>query len=171
MKTTFIALAALMISGGAIAQSNPNDLSGVSLRLGMAFPLDNKLSGVNDNLTSLALEFQTPSSLVKNAETYIAIDYFSKSLGTFGKGSVIPVTFNARFMQKSVDTRQTYAFVGLGFAIVDLVGPTDTVVVARGGLGMNVSDHTFIEAAGTFSAATNSSGSFNTLGIYLGYRF
>ena len=48
MKTTFVALAALMISGAAFAQSSEIGLNGVSLRLGMVFPLDNTLSSVND---------------------------------------------------------------------------------------------------------------------------
>lgn len=170
MKTTLIALAALMITGAAYAQ-NDNGMNGVSLRLGMAFPLDNTLSGINDNFTSLALEFQTPTSMAKGTDSYLAIDYFSKTLGSFNKGSVIPVTYNIRFNQKSNNSRQTYAFAGLGIAIVDLVGPSETVIAARGGFGMNVSDHTFLEAAGTFTPSTNTNGSFNTIGLYFGYRF
>ena len=171
MKTTLVALAALMISGAAFAQTSDLGMNGVSLRLGIAFPLDNTLSGVNDTFTSIGLEFQRPTSLAKGSDTYFAIDYFSKSIGTFGKGSVIPLTYNMRVYQSSGTTRQTYAFGGLGIAIVDLLGPTDTVFCVRGGFGINVSDHSFIEAAGTFSAKTNSSGSFNTIGIYAGYRF
>lgn len=170
MKTTLIALGALMITGGAYAQSEIG-MNGVSLRLGVAFPLDNTLSGVNDTFTSLALEFQQPSSLAKGTDGYFAIDYFSKNLGTFGKGSAIPITYNIRFNQKGTAYRQSYAFVGLGIAIIDLIGPSQTVVAARGGFGMNVSDHTFVEAAGTFTASTNTSGSFNTIGLYVGYRF
>jgi len=170
MKTTLIALGALMITCGAYAQSDMG-MNGVSLRLGIAFPLDNTLSGVNDTFTSLALEFQQPTSLSKGTDTYFAIDYYSKTLGTFGKGSVIPLTYNMRFYQKGSATRQSYAFVGLGVAIVDLIGGSQTVAAARGGFGMNVSDHSFIEAAGTFTGSTNTSGSFNTLGIYVGYRF
>ena len=171
MKTTLVALAALMITGAAFAATDDVGMNGVSLRLGVAFPLDNTLSGVNDSFTSIGLEFQAPSSFARNTDNYLAIDYFSKSIGTFGKGSVIPVTYNIRIYQRSGTTRQTYAFGGVGFAVVDLLGPTDTVFCVRGGLGMNISDHSFVEAAGTFSAATNSSGSFNTIGIYAGYRF
>ena len=170
MKTTLVALGALLITGGAYAQSEIG-MGGVSLRLGIAFPLDNTLSGVNDNFTSLGLEFQNPTSLAKGTDSYLAVDYFSKNLGTFGKGSVIPITYNVRFYQKGSAARQSYAFVGLGFAITDLIGSSETVFAARGGFGMNVSDHTFVEAAGTFTPSTNNNGSFNTIGLYFGYRF
>ncbi|MBI1331567.1 MAG: hypothetical protein GC165_01665 [Armatimonadetes bacterium] len=170
MKTTLVALAALMITAGAHAQEAIG-MNGVSLRLGLAFPLDNTLSGINDNFTSVALEFANPSSLAKGTDNYLAIDYFSKSFGTFGKGSVIPITYNMRIYQNKDAVRQTYAFFGLGIAINDLTGPTDTVFAARGGFGMNVSDHTFVEAAGTFTPSSNSNGSFNTIGFYVGYRF
>ena len=171
MKTTLVALAALMISGAAYAQTSDLGMNGVSLRLGMVFPLDNTLSGVNDTFSNLAIEFQSPSALAKGTDSYFAIDYFSKNLGTFGKGSVVPITYNLRIYQHSGTTRQTYAYGGLGFALVDLIGPSQTVVCARGGFGMNVSDHTFIEAGATFTASTNSSGSFNTIGLAIGYRF
>lgn len=171
MKTTFVALAALMISGAAYAQTSDLGMNGVSIRLGMVFPLDNTLSSVNDNFANLALEFQAPSSMAKNTDTYFALDYFSKNLGNFGKGSVVPITFNMRVYQKSNVTRQTYAYGGIGVAFVDLAGPSETVLCVRGGFGMNTTEHLFIEAGGTFSAATPSQGSFNTVGLYVGYRF
>jgi hypothetical protein len=171
MKTTFVALAALMISGAAFAQSSEIGMNGVSLRLGMVFPLDNTLSSVNDNFSNLALEFQIPSSIAKGTESYLAIDYFSKNIGLFGKGSVVPITYNVRVFQKSGTTRQTYAYGGLGVAFFDMTGPSQTVVCARGGFGMNTGEHIFIEAGGTFSAKSNTQGSFNTIGISVGYRF
>ncbi len=172
MKTTLVALAALMISGGAFAQTSDLGMNGVSLRLGMVFPLDNTLSGVNDNFSNIALEFQSPSGLSKGTDSYFALDYFSKNLGNFGKGSVVPITYNVRIHQHSSGgTRQTYAYGGLGLAFVDLLGPSETVLCARGGFGMNVSDHSFIEAGATFTPSTSSSGSFNTIGISIGYRF
>ena len=171
MKTTLVALAALMISSGAFAQSHTdNNMNGVSLRLGLAFPLDNRLSGVTDTFSNLALEFQMPSSYAKGTDNYFAIDYYSKNLGTFGKGSAVPITYNIRVYQHSGSARQTYFYGGLGLAIIDFSGPSETVACARGGFGMNVSDHTFIEAGGTLTAST-ASGSFNTVGLYIGYRF
>jgi hypothetical protein len=171
MKTTFVALAALMISGAAFAQTSDLGMNGVSIRLGMVFPLDNTLSSVNDNFTNLGLEFQAPSSMAKGTDTYFALDYYSKNLGNFTKGSVVPVTFNMRVYQKSNVTRQTYAYGGVGVAFVDLSGPSETVLIVRGGFGMNTSEHLFVEAGGTFSASTPSQGSFNTIGISVGYRF
>jgi hypothetical protein len=170
MKTTLVALAALMISGAAFADTS-DGLSGVSLRLGVAFPLDNTLSGINDSFTNIGLEFQAPSSFARGTDNYLALDYYAKSIGTTGHGTVIPITYNVRFNSRAGMSRQSYAFAGIGMAIVDLLGPVDTVFCIRGGFGMNISDHSFIEAAGTFSAATNSSGSFNTIGLYVGYRF
>lgn len=171
MKTTFVALAALMISGAAYAQTSDLGMNGVSLRLGMVFPLDNTLSSANDNFTNLGLEFQAPSSMAKGTDTYFSLDYYSKNLGNFTKGSVVPLTYNMRIYQKSGTTRQTYAYGGIGVAFVDLAGPSETVLCVRGGFGMNTSEHLFIEAGGTFTAKTPSQGSFNTIGISVGYRF
>ena len=170
MKTTLVALAALMISGAAFADTS-DGLNGVSLRLGVAFPLDNTLSSVNDSFINVGLEFQAPTSFAKGTDNYFALDYYAKSIGVSGHGTVIPITYNVRFNSKAGASRQTYAFGGIGMAIVDLLGPVDTVLCVRGGFGMNISDHSFIEATGTFSAATNSSGSFNTIGLNIGYRF
>ncbi len=170
MKTTLVALAALMISGTALAQTSDLGMNGVSLRLGLAFPLDNRLSGVNDTFSNLGLEFQMPSSFAKGTDNYFAIDYYSKNLGTFGKGSAVPITYNIRVYQRPGAGRQSYFYGGLGLAIIDFSGPSETVACARGGFGMNVSDHTFIEAGGTLTAST-ASGSFNTVGLYVGYRF
>ena len=171
MKTTLVALAALMITAGAFAAADDMNMNGVSLRLGMVFPLDNTLSSVNDNFSNLGLEFQSPSSFSKNTATFFAIDYYSKNIGTFGKGSCVPLTYNLRMYQHTGTTRQTYAYVGLGVAIMDFNTPSETVGIVRGGFGMNVSDHTFIEAGGTFTSTSNNNGAFNTIGFSVGYRF
>jgi hypothetical protein len=172
MKTTVIALSALSICGVASAQmgeqGSPVNLSGVSVRLGVAFPIDNTLSSVTKSFTNLGVEFQAGSALSKNGEAYVAIDYMFSSFAK--KGSIIPITFNQRFYGKGVGARKSYAFAGLGVAFIDAGSASETAAVLRGGLGMNLSETTFVEAAGTFSNKTDA-GAVNTIGIYFGYRF
>jgi hypothetical protein len=176
MKKTAIALVALMASGVASAQSAsvPEvNLSGISLRLGVAFPTDNRLRTFSENLSGLGLEFAQNTSLIKNGESYIAIDYVSKRIGEFGKGNFIPVTYNVRIYNGPADsavTRRTYAFYGAGIAFADF-NNSESVLIGRGGLGVQLSANNFIELTGTFSGSTNSVGALNTVGLYFGYRF
>ena len=149
-------------------RSTPVNLNGISVRLGVAFPIDNTLSNSATTLTNFGVEFQAGSSLSKNGEAYVAVDYLFKTFGN--KGSILPITFNQRFYGKGMGDRRSYAFAGVGIAFIDTSAASQTALALRGGLGMNLSDSTFVEAAGTFSTKTDA-GSFNTIGLYFGYRF
>lgn len=176
MKKTAIALVALMACGVASAQSAsvPEvNLSGISVRLGVAFPTDNRLRNFSENLSGIGLEFAQNTSIIKNGESYIAIDYISKRIGEFSKGSYVPVTYNVRVYSGAADSaavRRTYAFFGAGVAFADFNG-SETVAFGRAGLGVQLSQQTFVELTGTFSGSTNATGSLNTVGLYFGYRF
>jgi hypothetical protein len=171
MKTTAIALAALMTCGVASAQNTTNDmnLNGISMRLGLAYPIDNTLRGFSESLSGIGIEFAQNGSIAKNGESYVAIDYMTKRLGEFGKGAVVPVTYNTR-IYNGQGKRRTYTFFGAGVGFADFTS-AETVLIARGGLGIQLSDSNFLEATGTFSAATANTGSINTIGLYFGYRF
>jgi hypothetical protein len=174
MRTTLIALVALMTTGMASAQmqgqTSDLDLGGLSFKLGIAFPVDNKLSDFAKNLSAMGIEFNIPTRFGKGTESYLAVDYFSKSVGQFGKGSVVAITYNQRFLKNTGATRQTYGFGGVGVGFSDIT-ESDQILVLRGGVGINLSDQTFLEAAGTFSSSTSKDGALSTIGLYFGYRF
>lgn len=175
MKTTLMALTAVMISGVASANSTFQDtgvsLEGFAVKLGLAFPVDNTLkNSLSNNINSLGLEFAIPSSFAKNSEASVSLDYYGRSIGQFGKGSLVTVTYMTRLFKEVGVPRRSYTILGLGLGFSDIT-QSDTVYVLRGGFGKELSDHTFLEAVGTFSTKTANDGSFNTIGLYFGYRF
>ena len=175
MKTTLMALTAVMISGVASANSTYQD-SGVSLegfvvKLGLAFPVDNTLkNNLTSNINSLGLEFAISSSYAKSSEAFLGLDYYARSIGQFSKGSFTTVTYNTRLFKEAEGSRRSYTLLGVGLGFANIT-QSDTVYLVRGGFGKELSDHTFIEAIGTFSTKTANDGSFNTIGLYFGYRF
>lgn len=170
MKTTLVALSALTLAGGAYAQ-NGASLAGTSLRLGMAFPINNTLSGFGDNFTGFGFELPTSPAFGPAPQSYLAFDYIGKSLGEFGKGSALVISYNLRFRDKTGTARAPYAYIGAGYASLNFGASTDGTLAFRGGFGMDLSDHTFAEIGGTFSSSTASNGAFNTIGLSVGYRF
>ena len=175
MKTTLMALTAVMISGMASANSTFQDsgvnLDGFVVKLGLAFPVDNTLkNNLSSNINSLGLEFGISSSYAKNSEAFLGLDYYGKNIGEFGKGSLTSVTYNTRLFKEAEGSRRSYTILGLGLGFAN-VSQSDTVYLVRGGFGKELSDHTFVEALGTFSTKTANDGSFNTIGLYFGYRF
>ncbi len=175
MKTTLMALTAVMITGVASANSTFQDtgvsLDGFSVKLGLAFPVDNTLkNNLSSNINSLGLEFAIPSSFAKNSEATVSLDYYGRNIGEFGKGSLVTVAYNTRIFKEVGVQRRSYTVLGLGLGFAN-ISTSDTVYLVRGGFGKELSDHTFIEAVGTFSTKTANDGSFNTIGLYFGYRF
>lgn len=175
MKTTLMALTAVMISGVASANSTFQDtgvsLEGFTVKLGLAFPVDNTLkNNLSSNINSLGLEFAIPSSFAKNSDATVSLDYYGRNIGEFGKGSLVTVAYNTRIYREVGVPRRSYTVLGLGLGFAN-ISQSDTVYVVRGGFGKELSDHTFLEAVGTFSTKTANDGSFNTIGLYFGYRF
>ncbi len=144
----------------------------MTLKLGVAFPLDNRLKdSISNTISSIGLEFGVGSNYGTYTESYVSLDYFGKNLSSFSSGSFVPVTYNVRFFRNRGDVvRRSYFLAGAGLGFANIGGSSETLVVGRAGVGMEVSDHTFFEAVGTVSASGNG-GALNTLGIYFGYRF
>jgi hypothetical protein len=175
MKTTLMALTAVMISGVASANSTFQDtgvsLEGFVVKLGLAFPVDNTLkNNLTSNINSLGLEFAISSSYAKSSEAFLGLDYYGRNIGEFAKGSFTTVTYNTRLFKEAEGSRRSYTILGLGLGFAN-ISQSDTVYLVRGGVGKELSDHTFIEAIGSFSTKTANDGSFNTIGLYFGYRF
>jgi hypothetical protein len=170
MKKSMIALTALMALGGATAsaQQTTVDVTGLTVKLGTMFPLDDNVSSVADSFLSLGLEWQGGPGLTKFGEGYLSFDYYGRSL-SFKRGSASLVTFNQRIYKESTDPNRTYVLFGGGLGFLNF-GSAETVFVGRAGVGKRLSDHSFVEAVGTLSSPGGGV-SFNTLGLYFGYKF
>jgi hypothetical protein len=140
----------------------------VSVKAGIALPLDNNLANYGATLIALGLEYQFDRPLIAGTDTYISLDYLNKGF-TFSHG-VIPITLNERFyIDNGRRHQRTYAFLGIGGADVD-TGTSSTVVCARAGLGADLGDAIFFEVAGLVTDKGNDA-TGNSVAFYVGYRF
>ena len=173
---TVAALAALGISVVASAQlssSPPVDFTptNVSVKAGLALPLDSSLTNVAKTFIALGVEYQLPTSLVKGSETYLDLEWFTKSFQG-ERTNVLPFTINQRFYtgSESIPGQRKYVFVGAGVSFVD-IGSSDTVISARAGFGAELSEQIFGEVAGYIGDQTGSGIKPNAVSFFLGYRF
>jgi len=171
--STVAAVTALLgLSAVANAQLTTNtDFTpvNVSLKLGVALPLDNTLSNFAPTLLAWGLEYQFDKPLIAGSDTYLDLEYMNKGF-QFSHG-LIPLTLNERFYFDNGRHRhqKTYAFVGLGAADVDL-NTSGTVIAARAGLGADLGDAIFMEMSGLFTDKSNDA-TGNSVTFYVGYRF
>lgn len=177
MKKNF-ALAALTLTLGlpvvasAQLQSNPPDVTpyNIAIRGGLGFAvLDNSIRDVSNTWINLGLEYTFDKSFIKDSTSYLSVDWFGKS-GSGGKGNFFPISLNQRFMlQKPINGYDAYFFVGLGVSVLD-IKTTNTVLGARGGVGVDLGPHLFGEAAAYLT--TGSDGVHgNIISVAVGYRW
>lgn len=178
MKRMFTAaalFAAFGIAGVASAQQGgpTADLTpyNVTVRGGVAIPLDSRLTDVGRTLIDLGVEYQLNNSLLKTGETFFSLDYLATNL-RFQHGSVIPFMINQRFyLSQPVgdDYRRNYWFIGAGVSFID-ISSSDTAIGLRGGFGAELSEHVVAELAGYISDRASGVRA-NAVTISLGYRF
>ncbi len=167
-------VAALGVSAVASAQDRTGTdytPTGMSLRGGVTIPLDSTLSRLGNTLFDIGIDYQVPTSFLRNSETYISFDYWASSL-RFNKGSVIPIAINQRFYsggQGALEGSRTYLFVGLGAAFID-IDNSEAAIMVRGGIGKELGPNTFFETIGTFSDRAGG-GRANAVAFNIGYRF
>ncbi len=171
IQTVTAITAALSVCTVASAQTSLNDYApaNVSVRIGGAFPIENSLSTVAKSLIAFGVEYQFPRSLFGSGDTYIAFDWWTKSiLSTSDR--VAPITINQRFYGGSRGkNRRTYSFIGMGVAFVDF-GGSDNAFCFRGGFGAELGEATF----GEFSAVIGDKAGAvrpNAITFSVGYRF
>ena len=171
IKTVSAIVAALGVTAIAGAQQQLSDYApaNVSVRIGGAFPIEQSLSNVTSNLIALGFEYQLPRSLFAGGDTYIALDWWTRSfLSTSDR--VSPLTLNQRFYGGSRGhNRRTYSFIGAGIAFVDF-GASDQSFCFRGGFGVELGEATF----GEFAAVIGDKAAGvrpNAITFSVGYRF
>ncbi len=166
-------VAAFGIAGSAMAQGGPNDADlypyGVTLRGGVAIPLDRNLTNVSSALANIGLDYDLRRPLLKNGETYLSFDYYFKGFGGTGGGSVIPIMINQRMYSGVEYDRRSYFFFGIGFAFINVNG-TGTALAARGGVGLELGPRTIGEIAAIISDRAGGARA-TAITFNIGYRF
>ena len=166
-------LAILAAAAGFVAAGHAQTIdTTISVRGGVAFPTTADLSGTFWGLGADVSMLNV--NLFKNATSYVSIDWISKNL-RFSKNFIIPICFNQKFqLNTTAETMagpNTYAFVGVGAAIID-IGNASTQLCARAGLGADFSPSIYGEASILFTGRSKGSNiQGNHVGLWLGYRF
>lgn len=167
---TLIAMLALSGAAMASAQAVTTPVN-LSLRIGVAYPIDNATRDVVKNFIGAGFDYFLPRSLVQNGETSLSVDWLGKS-GSGDKGNIFPIMLNQRWYNPNsanLEGGRSYFFLGAGVAVVDIVS-TKTVLAARAGLRKEFGEHIFGELNIILSDDANGARA-NSAGIYLGYRF
>ena len=175
MRNAFtIAAAALGVATASNAFGQTQDPDAlipvnVSVRLGIAFPLDNNLRDQTSLLGALGVEYRIDNSFFSKGDTYFALDFFKGN--RTDDGYIIPFTINQRFYtRQTVDGRRTYAFGGLGIGFLKGNNDWTQTFVARGGVGAELGQRIYLEGALTLGDKRKDI-SANNIGLYVGYRF
>ena len=169
-----IAAAALGVATATTAHAQTQDPDAlipvnVSVRLGVALPLDDNLREISSTLLAFGLEYKIDNSLFRSGETYFALDLFKGD--TSDNGYIIPFTLNQRFYLRQLgEGRRTYGFVGAGVSFQKGTEHWGQAIAGRAGVGAELGDRIYLESALTITNKTKGS-SGNNIGFYLGYRF
>ncbi len=174
MKRTLLAAAvatALGVTGVASAQSiQPIDASpnNITLRGGVALPVDASLSNVSNTFTDIGIDYNFNNSLIKGGDTYISIDVWFKD---FSSVSAYPLAINQRFYTgKNSNGLRSYFFVGVGVTWVSVTDSTFNSISARGGIGTELGQNIIAELTGYISDVAGGTRA-NAITLDLGYRF
>lgn len=166
-KLALVALATTMV-GTAFAQGNTYPYN-LSVRGGLVLPIDSSYSDISSSFFGLGIDYTFANSLLKGGETFLSVDYQSKTFGR-DKGSVFPVAINQKFfIAQGANQTRSYYFVGLGASFIDFRGST-SAFSGRAGFGTELGEKLFAEA--TLFLSDRSGGVRpNAIGLFLGYRF
>ncbi len=176
-KLIAMALAAIGIVGGAVAQSDDTRIdatpSFLTFRGGLVIPWDDNLREVSDLFGGIGIDYEFPSQIVRGALTYFSADWWFRT-SNGDNGNVFPLAVNFRFYNNAglsyYPEGRTYFFVGVGAAIID-AGKSSAEWMLRGGVGAELGPNVIGEAVLTFSDESSTKVRANGIGFYLGYRF
>lgn len=164
--------AAFSLSTTAHAQYN-NTLgdvtpTNVSVRAGVVYAADRTMRQFSNFWMGAGVDYNLPKYF-KDSDLYLSLDWLTHTTNG-GNENVFPLCLNVRFpLSHQVNNHSTYAFLGAG-AFFDNVYASQSVIGARGGLGVNLGPNIFAEATVYLSSGDQS---YHTsgVGVYLGYRF
>ena len=172
MKTVVAAVAAFGVCGIASAQLSTGSVDltpyNMSVRAGIAVPIDRTLTDVGGVLVNLGLEYNLPRALLAGGESFVALDYIFRGFGTGGGGSVLPLTLNQRIYTGN-GLRRSYYFFGAGLAM-RTSGGSGSALAVRGGIGQELGPSIIAEAGIVLSEPAGNVRA-NAITFNVGYRF
>lgn len=144
---------------------------GWSIRGGVALPLDSNLRSFSNSFTGVGIDYPLPYSILKNATTYLSVDWITKSFKG-NRDQLFPINLNVKFnVGNGEEGARMYAFAGIGGTIFNL-STSKVVLGGRVGLGADFNANWFGEATLFFSDRLEGTSIKNTtVGLYVGYRF
>ncbi|HRK22685.1 MAG TPA: hypothetical protein PLX06_12790 [Fimbriimonadaceae bacterium] len=145
--------------------------SGISFRGGIVLPIDDDLRDVAKTWGAFGLDYTFTKQYLKNSETYIGLDYISRSIDG-NRGTYWPLMVGQRFYQggNALGENRTYFNAGLGVVFFDITG-SDTRVGAKIGVGKEFGPNIFGEATMFWSQQSQDGINANSFGFWIGYRF
>jgi hypothetical protein len=163
-------LTAIGVCGVASAQTSMIDTSpnNITIRGGVALPIDQSLSNVSSTFANIGLEYNFNNSLIRGGDTYLSIDAFFKN---WNGVVAYPVAINQRFYTGTNPAgRRSYYFIGIGMTWTDVTDQTFAAISARGGIGIELGPNIIAELAGYVADEAGGTRA-NAVTINLGYRF
>lgn len=158
------------VAVATVAHAQESSPIKADIRAGVQFPASADLSGT---FWGLGVDLTFDKSLLRGSETFLSVDWVTKSSRN-NRNNMFPIMLNQRWQLQQAGMESpvsTYAFAGVGLAIVDF-GVSSTVLAGRIGLGANFSPNVFGEAAFIItSRAKTTDIQGNHFGLYIGYRF
>jgi hypothetical protein len=162
---TAIGATAVASAQTSMIDASPNN---ITIRGGVALPIDQSLSNVSSTFSNIGLEYNFNNSLIKGGDTYLSVDAFFKN---FNGVAAYPVAINQRFYTGTNPAgRRSYYFVGVGMTWTDVSNQTYNAISARGGVGIELGPNIIAELAGYISDQAGGTRA-NAVTINLGYRF
>lgn len=170
MKRNTFAVLALGLSLVPMAHAQSEMLpTNLSIRLGYVYPLERNTRDYTGAMGGFGVDFNTSISLMKNSQGYFSIDFMTGA-PSGDRGYFLPIMYNVRVNLGQTPVGQSaYFFAGAGAVNMDL-GISKTVFGARGGIGAQLTEKTFIEASYLWSDENNGARA-NSFGIHYGFKF
>ncbi|MEA2552817.1 MAG: hypothetical protein QOJ65_993, partial [Fimbriimonadaceae bacterium] len=175
-----VALGALVLGTTAFAQTaetqvGQNTLAeaaiGFGFRLGAYFPAESSLRRGGTAWVDFGVEYDFERSMFRNGTTYASLDWNSPKF--LGGEHFMTLGINQRFYtshQRYAPSGTSYFYLGVGAGFLHHSGSDDSTWMVRGGVGVEMQQHYFLEVGGTLSPKI---GGANPSGVSasIGYRF
>lgn len=167
------------LAGASFAQVNNWEFgnpTNIAVRGGIFLPLISDTRDILGNSAmGLGFDYFLPRAIIPgaNGESSISVDWLAKN--TMGKDvNMFPIMVNQRWYNnqgyEGLGDQRTYFFAGIGMAIISGNGSSKNVLAGRAGIGIEMSEHLFGEAAFLMSSEKNNLAATG-LGVWIGYRF
>ena len=171
MKRAILAATIMSVAAASVAQSSSGiDTSGLRLRFGAAYPLDNSSRNIIKRPFAIGVDFDLNQPVFgRGGKGFITLEYQAKALKG-GKPYQVIATINQRMnLDDNIEGKRAYYYLGAGAVLMDLT-KSKVAFAARGGLGKEFGQNLFGEVGLLVSTDANRANA-NQVAVYLGWRF